>query len=288
MEKKLVLGTVQMGLDYGINNKAGKIPVEESFRILKKAFELGINTIDTAEAYGSAHQVIGNFHRLNSNIQYKIITKFPHEIKKDEVEQKIVSYVEELNVNNLEVLMFHSFDSYQKNKETLPILNNLKSRGLIKNIGVSVYTNFQIEVLLSEDEVSVIQLPFNLLDNEFQRGDLLEKAKLANKEIHTRSAFLQGLFFKNQFNDEVSLQLEDHLVKINNISEKEGISLTELALSYCLAQRNIDKVLIGVDSENQLIENVLAADYKISDDIIGKIKNIKVKNIDLLNPSLWK
>ena len=285
---KLILGTVQMGLDYGINNSSGKITLENSCMILSKAFELGIDTLDTAEAYGNAHQVIGNFHELHSEIKFKVITKVPHDAVTEEIEQKIRTYINDLNVDHLEVLMFHSFDSYENNKSIIAVLNDLKNHGIIKHIGVSVYTNNQIEALLLDDNVTVVQMPFNLLDNESIRGDLMNKMKDKGKIIHTRSAFLQGLFFKEQHeNNSISQKLSKELIAIKNISIEENTSIFNLALSYCLNQKNIDQVLIGVDSINQLIDNLKAVDYKMNHDALIKINALKVDNLDLLNPSLW-
>ena len=285
---KLILGTVQMGLDYGINNSSGKISLENSCTILSKAFELGIDTLDTAEAYGNAHQIIGNFHLFNPEIKFKVITKVPHDVVALEIEQKIKTYIKDLNVDYLEVLMFHSFDSYEKNRSIIAVLKNLKNHGIINHIGVSVYTNNQIEVLLSDDNVTVVQMPFNMLDNESIRGDLMHKMKAKGKVIHTRSAFLQGLFFKEQFeNNSITQKLSNELIAIKNISKEENTSISNLALCYCLNQKNIDQVLIGVDSVNQLIDNMKAVDYKINNDTLIKINALKVDNTDLLNPSLW-
>lgn len=285
---KLILGTVQMGLDYGINNSSGKITLDDSCMILSKAFELGIDTLDTAEAYGNAHQVIGNFHLLNPEIKFKVITKVPHDVVAGEIEQKIRTYINDLNVDCLEVLMFHSFDSYKNNRAIIAVLNDLKNQGIIKHIGVSVYTNNQIEALLTDDNVTVVQMPFNLLDNESIRGDLMNKMKAKGKVIHTRSAFLQGLFFKEQLeNNTVSQQLSSVLVAIKNIAIEENTSVSNLALSYCLNQKDIDQVLIGVDSVNQLIDNLKAVNYKMNHNAFLKINALKVDNLDLLNPSLW-
>lgn len=286
---KLILGTVQMGLNYGINNSLGKVTFENSCDILLKAFELGIDELDTAEAYGNAHQVIGDFHRLNPNIKFKVVTKIPHDGDVDKIEQKIRTYINDLNVDYLEILMFHSFDTYQKNKQIIPVLTNLKNQGIIKNIGVSVYTNSQIETLLLDDEITVVQMPFNLLDNESIRGDLMTKLKAKGKIIHTRSAFLQGLFFKEDSDDgSIFQKLYNELNTIKDIAKEENISISNLALSYCLCQENIDQVLIGVDSVSQLMENLKALNYKIEPKAVAKINAIKVKDLDLLNPSLWK
>ncbi|QIH39488.1 aldo/keto reductase [Flavobacterium sp. Sr18] len=286
---KLILGTVQMGLDYGVNNNSGKITFENSCLILSKAFEVGIDTLDTAEAYGNAHKVIGDFHKLNPEIKFDVITKIPHKVVVEEIEQKIRMYSTDLNVDCLEVLMFHSFDSYENSNQIISVLNNLKRQGLIKHIGVSVYTNSQIETLLLDDNVTVVQMPFNLLDNESIRGELMHKLKEKGKIIHTRSTFLQGLFFKERKDtSEIFQKLSKELIAIKTIAEEKKASISNLALSYCLTQEKIDQVLIGVDSVSQLLENVNALDYKMDQDTIQKINTIQVSNTDLLNPSLWK
>lgn len=288
---KLILGTVQMGLNYGINNSTGeKITFENSCDILLKAHELGIDTLDTAEVYGNAHEVIGEFHKMYPQIKFKVNTKIPHDYSVvDKIENKIRTYLNDLNVDNLEVLMFHSFDSYENSRPIIAVLKDLKNQGIIKHIGVSVYTNNQIEALLTDDNVTVVQMPFNLLDNESIRGDLMNKMKAKGKDIHTRSAFLQGLFFKEQLeNNTVSQQLASVLTAIKNIAIEENTSISNLALSYCLNQKGIDQVLIGVDSVSQLIDNLKAVNYKINQDAYIKINALKVDNLDLLNPSLWK
>jgi aryl-alcohol dehydrogenase-like predicted oxidoreductase len=285
---KIILGTVQMGLYYGINNKLGKISLEESHQILLRAYVSGITTLDTAEAYGNSHKVIGEFHKSYPNYRFNIVTKIPHSIEKNSIEIKIKEYLEDLGVNCIEILMFHSFDSFKSNQFTVDKLLELKSSGLINHIGVSVYSNDQLKYLLDKDDVTVVQLPFNLLDNYSVRGDLLEELKLKGKIIHSRSAFLQGLFFKKT-NDEniIVRKLQSELEILNEIAIQSNCSIEELALSYCLHQKNIDNVIIGVDSEDHLNTNMKASSFKIEKDTMQKINNIKIEDLDLLNPSLW-
>jgi aryl-alcohol dehydrogenase-like predicted oxidoreductase len=289
MKSKLILGTVQFGLKYGINNTIGKPKKDEVLSLLKVAYNSGIRLLDTAEAYGNAHQLIGNYHKKQDDFKFKIITKFPHQIKHNLIKSKVLEYLDLMNVNTVDVMMFHSFDSFQSNYNALDTLNELKSDGLIKNIGVSVYTNAQLKSLLNEDLITVVQLPFNLLDNFNVRGDLINQLKIKGKIIHTRSAFLQGLFFKNTSDDISIVQaLKPHLKTLNKITKKQGCSMEELALSYCIKQNNIDNVIIGVDSISQLNANIKAAAYEVNEEAFKCIDNIYVKNLDLLNPSLWK
>ena len=53
-------------------------------------------------------------------------------------------------------------------------------------------------------------------------------------------------------------------------------------------QKNIDNVIVGVDSKYQLNSNIEAANYKISEEVLKCINNIAVEDLNLLNPSLWK
>jgi uncharacterized protein len=283
---KLALGTVQMGIAYGINNTRGKISFIDSQSILNESFSKGIRVLDTAVGYGDSHHVIGTFHEAYPDKKFEIISKISSSV--DDIDKEIEEYLHELRIDYLEGLLFHSFTSYKSSGDIIRKLVDLKSRGLIKKIGVSIYTNSEFEVLLRDKEIDIIQLPFNLLDNFTLRGALLKEAKKLGKIIHTRSSFLQGLFFRNP-NDELGIvrSLQRELLEINRIAQEEGLSIASLALGYCLAQITIDKVIIGVDSLEQLRSNLIDCEVELSNNAIREIDKIIVKNIHLLNPSLW-
>lgn len=284
---KFILGTVQMGLNYGINNRDGKIAQEESLGILEYAFDNGIKILDSAEAYGNAHEIIGTFHRSRPSKTFEIITKLPTQID-IKITDCVNLYLKQLQVNHLHALLFHSFSSYKNNIKNFDELLELKAFNKIKNIGVSVYTNEEIEEVILNDDVDIIQLPFNLLDNSNLRGKILEKAKAKGKTIHTRSALLQGLFFMDIYADNNTVKsLKNELLQLSNISSVNKISIAQLALSYCLQQKTIDNVLIGVDSIQQLKYNLKSVNHIIENETILEINKIKVEDINLLNPSLW-
>lgn len=283
MSSKLILGTVQFGLNYGINNTQGKPAKENVFKILSYAYEKGIRYLDTAELYGDAHNLIGEYHRLNPDKKFDIITKFPHNLDGN-LQDKINSYLVELDINNLHAILFHSFESYiQHRSQLIGKIDN------VTKLGVSVYTNEQMDEVINDRNIEIIQLPFNLFDNLNLRGELLLKAKLKNKTIHTRSAFLQGLFFMNKDNpNTIRFKLEKELEFISNLATRYSTSIGTLALNYCLKQVNIDGVLIGVDSLDQLKENFSFLESQLSDSFLDDIDSIKIDNIELLNPTLWK
>lgn len=288
MIEKLILGTVQMGLPYGVNNTRGKISTDESFEILSEAYNAGIRTLDTAEVYGDAHRVIGRFNESNPDKIFKVVTKIPAGRETDNIENTVQQYLDRLQVERLEVLMFHSYASYESQMELTDVLQELKLNGLLRHVGVSVYTNREVEIVIEDDRIDLIQLPFNLLDNHNLRGDILEKAKVKGKIIHTRSAFLQGLFFKNATESHpVSDPLRSELLMIRDIAEKHGIYMATLALQYCLQQHYIDKVIIGVDSLDQLNSNIRTCKTVVEKSVFEEISKIHINNTRLINPSLW-
>lgn len=284
---KLILGTVQFGLKYGINNLQGKPDKEAVFEILSYAYENGIRHLDTAELYGNAHELIGEFHKINPSNKFQVTTKFPHDFE-DNLDNKIDRYLAQLNVDYLNAILFHSFESYKKHKEQLKNIIKHKNKS-IKNIGISIYSNEQMNEVIDDINIDIIQLPFNLFDNLNLRGELLIKAKDKNKTIHTRSAFLQGLFFMKKDNpNSTRIKLENELNIVEKISLKSSIPIGSIALNYCLVQANIDGVLIGVDSLQQLKENIAFAENKIPNQYLDEINTIRINNVELLNPSMWK
>jgi aryl-alcohol dehydrogenase-like predicted oxidoreductase len=286
LSDKLILGTVQFGLKYGINNSQGKPEKESVFEILSYAYDNGIRYIDTAELYGNAHELIGEFHKSNPTKCFNIITKFPHHFQ-GSLDGKICNYLNQLNINHLEAILFHSFDSYLIHKSQLNDIVKLKNKS-IRYIGVSVYTNEQMNEVIDDINIDIIQIPFNLFDNLNLRGELLIKAKSNNKIIHTRSAFLQGLFFMTKdSSNSIRIKLENELDIVENISFKFSIPIGSIALNYCLMQANIDGVLIGVDSLEQLKENINFAENIIPNQYFDEINAIRINNIELINPTMW-
>src|SRR5258706_13660907 len=164
---KFILGTVQFGLPYGINNGLGKPDQHEVNSILDFAYQSGIRLLDTAEAYGDSQEVIGKYHRQSAN-RFEIITKFSS--KRDDLpvqlKERIKRNLETLAVDSLYSYMFHSFSDFKSYYQAFQSeLRELKQTGVVQRLGVSVYTNQEIEELLKVDDIDLIQLPFNLLDN---------------------------------------------------------------------------------------------------------------------------
>jgi aryl-alcohol dehydrogenase-like predicted oxidoreductase len=290
MIEKLVLGTVQLGLDYGINNQLGKPSREKSFEILNKAFDKGVSILDTAEAYGNSQEIIGQFLKENPQKPFHIITKLSanSNVKPKHFLNHIEKNCSVLNVNKLYGYMFHNYQSFKSKLNLYDKLIFARDIKLITKAGISLYTNDEIEdVLANYKEFDFIQIPFNLFDNSIKRKALLDKAKAQNIEVHSRSVFLQGLFFKNSKALSQKLKaLVPYLEVLNGIKSKFNLNTLTLSLQYVLQKDYIDQVLIGVDTPEQLNNNVDSClkNVNIPHELIDAIN---VKENELLNPSNW-
>jgi aryl-alcohol dehydrogenase-like predicted oxidoreductase len=288
MRTKLILGTAQIGMDYGINNKRGKISKSEAFEIFEYAFDNGIEYLDTAPVYGDAQQIIGEYHHLYPTKKFKIITKIPSGYSFEKIENLIDEFLLEMNVSSIDVIHFHSINDYLNTEKNLlnGIISSLKKNNKVKSFGVSIYENSDAELLLLDTNINIIQLPFNLLDNLNCRGSLLKDSNLSGKKIHSRSAFLQGLFLmessKVPFDD-----LKPYIEEAKAISTRFDVPIDELALQYCLNQNLIENVLIGVDSLAQTIKNISIARKQLPIECLEAVNNIIVQDIANLNPNRW-
>lgn len=284
---KLVLGTVQMGLDYGINNTSGKMTSTEAMEVINTAHTAGVEYLDSAAAYGSSEEVIGHYNESYKAKRLKIITKLMHD---QEVSSSVTASLDKLKCDKIDVLLFHSFEHYKSSTQSRHTLERLLSTSKVGRVGVSVYTNEEAVSLLNDPLVTIVQAPFNLLDNENLRADTFKKLKAAGKEVHTRSVFLQGLFF--MVNDKAPTFLKplfNYLSKLEEIVLNYQLSIGQLALGYALSQEYIDKVLIGVDSHAQLQQNLGLIEQGVPREAIEQVSDqINVKDKDYLNPSKWR
>ena len=194
----LAIGTAQFGLDYGISNSAGKVKLPEIKKIIKLASDSGIDTIDTAMAYGDSEELLGKCSLEN----FKIITKIGAiQESENRIENWILDEVhlslKKLKLNNIYGLLLHRPNELiSKKGETLFYsIQNLKKLGLVKKIGISIYSTDELVSILDSYDIDIVQLPLNIFNREAINNDILKILKSRDIEIHARSCFLQGLLF---------------------------------------------------------------------------------------------
>ena len=285
---KLALGTVQFGLKYGIANKNGQIIFQEAKKILQYARNANIELIDTAISYGDSEKIIGDVGIKD----FKFVSKLPALPKGDFninswVENKIQFSLKRLGIQSLYGLLIHRSENLlgDSGKKMLEALNKLKSRGILKKIGVSIYDTSELDKLTSLIKLDIVQVPLNIVDQRILANGLLSKLYKNNIEVHTRSVFLQGLLLMSKQKRPSSFNQWNNLWKIwHEWLEDNQITALEATIRYALSIKEISKVIVGVDSKEQLHQIILASN--------GKLPPIPpelfIDDINLLNPSNWK
>jgi len=284
---KLALGTVQFGLPYGVSNQIGQVKPSEVSKILNLAVSKGINTLDTAIAYGSSETVLGE-HNLEG---FDIITKLPF-IPEDVsditgwVEEQMINSLDRLNTPKVNAVLLHRPEQLisEIGVEIYAALTSLKSRGLTERIGISIYSPDEFLNLSRDFRFDLIQAPFNVLDTRLQDAGAFDVLESQDTQLHVRSIFLQGLLLMdkkqrpNKFNHWSRLWTKwEEWLNENNLTPLEA------CIRHALSIPQIEKVVVGVDSANQLQEIVTAADGSLP--IIPS--DISCRDEKLLSPHLW-
>ncbi|MBQ8779833.1 MAG: aldo/keto reductase [Alistipes sp.] len=272
---KLVLGTVQFGCQYGINS-VGQPNVQMVSEILDVANNVGVTILDTSAAYGNAEEVLGE---VNASNIFQIISKYPkcNKTVRDTLDDSLKS----LGCSKLYGYLLHHFSVYTENKTVWNDFIQLKVDGKVEKIGFSLYEPYELDMILNDDiPFDLIQIPFNIFDRQFE--SYFGRLKQMNVEIHVRSTFLQGLFFKDRDTlPEKLLPLKPYLKRLDEYAKDTGLSVAEIALNYNIQNPYIDGVLIGVDTKDQLQTNFKSVSDKRVD------LSIDVKETELLKPVNW-
>jgi aryl-alcohol dehydrogenase-like predicted oxidoreductase len=288
---KIGLGTVQFGLDYGISNTSGKTTPDEVIRILETAERNGIRVIDTAALYGESERVLGQ--ALPEKHSFDIITKSPRFTETINTERaRILEQAFRQSLQNLHavsvygLLIHHADDLIGDGSNALmDRMHELKQNGLVKKIGVSVYTAKQIDRVLDKFTIDLIQLPVNVLDQRLLVSGHLARLKAAGIEVHARSAFLQGLLLM----DPAALppyfdSIKRHLTDYHRTLQLRGLTPVQSALGFVTGLNEVDKVICGVNNQMQLDE-ICTNQSPLDTDIF---RRFALSDEVIVNPSLWK
>lgn len=281
--KKIVIGGAQFGNHYGIANTEGVLKSKDVKIILDFAHKNGISSIDTAKSYGGSEKIIGDI-LSGLNQEWNVITKLNNSSSSLENQYKS-------SMNNLRVLPYavlsHSYEDFM----SLPfykLLKKLKKDHKLKKIGVSVYTAKQIESILKTHKPDLIQCPLNILDTRLYKSGVLDRLKGEGIEIHARSLFLQGLFYLSKSKIKKKFpELSDTFEELYIISKEAGVTIAELSLLWVSSLKQIDKIVIGVDSIDQLKMHIATLNKKINKITFDKALKLNFKNEKILNPTFW-
>lgn len=283
----LALGTAQFGSTYGVANKESLIDQVEANKILKYAFNFGIDTIDTAKNYHNSERLIGNFGVSD----FKLVTKVPSIPNNCDPEkwlaEQINDSLKKLNLSNLYAVLFHNTADLLSDlgSNLMNAATKIKGAGLVKKVGISVYDPMELHEVYSKFKVDLVQLPLNLFDRRFEESGWLKRLHKDGVEIHIRSVFLQGLLLMSL--EKIPKKFSNwqtHFEKFHAHLISKKINPIEACLSYPMGIKEIDKIIVGVDTLEQLIEIVHYSKQKAS---FKDTSFLKSSDESLINPKWW-
>jgi aryl-alcohol dehydrogenase-like predicted oxidoreductase len=285
--ERLAIGTAQFGQDYGIANRGG-VTIDQAASILQVAASAGIDTLDTAMAYGDCEAWLGTIGVK----RWRVVSKLPavDESCKDVggwAQRCLQRSLETLGIEGLHALLLHSPGQLlgRQGDALFVALTRLREQGLTKKIGVSVYSPAELETLIRRFDFDIAQVPLNVVDRRLLHSGLLGVLQQAGVEIHTRSVFLQGLLLMNIGSRPPGFdRWQPFWERWHEWLEHEHVTAVQAAVSFALSRPEIDRVIVGVDCRRQLDDILAAARAPIALDFPSDLESAERALID---PSQW-
>jgi voltage-dependent potassium channel beta subunit len=286
---------------------------------IERAYDLGINFFDTANVYarGEAEKVVGKVLGQYPRDSYVLATKvyFPmgdgpndRGLSRKHILEQCDASLKRLGVEYIDLYQAHRYDPSVPLAETLIAFDHLVKQGKILYYGVSEWSAGQIAHaadltrLAGLNPIASNQPQYNMLQRQIEK----EVMPLCGREgigIINFSPLAQGLLTgkyqpgqplpqgsrasdpkQNVFlnRGELDQQLLTQVQKLVPLAEQEGMSLSQLALAWCLRNPELSSVIIGASKPSQVEENVGAVGKKLSAETLEAIAQI-LKDTHLTN-----
>lgn len=284
---RLALGTAQFGLPYGIANRTGQVSSEEAGRMLQLALINGIDTLDTAISYGKSESCLGEVGTQG----FKVVTKLPAlpdtcADVSDWIRRQVAASVSRLGINRLHGLLLHKPEQLLSphGSAIYRTLRQLQDDGHVQKIGVSIYSPDELEAIIPKFSFDLVQAPYNLVDRRIFSSGLMQRLKDHNIEVHTRSAFLQGLLLMAE--DEIPTKFapwSELWRRWHGWLALHETSALQACLAFALASNEIDRVIVGADSIIHVAQILAVAGSEPS----GNFAELQCEDDSLINPAHW-
>ncbi|MBI9082619.1 MAG: aldo/keto reductase [Desulfobacterales bacterium] len=291
---QLVLGTVQLGMPYGIANKLGQPNQNNATKIIEFAWNSGIKEFDTAQGYGEAEIVLGKaFQELGISDEVAVINKFSDRIDhlNEEIMQKeLDKSLEKLGLSHFSSMMIHDESLLFKCSRGLgDIFQKFIQLKKFDSVGISIYSPENAIKALHEEVINFIQVPGNVIDRRFEEFGVFDLAKKKNKKVYIRSIFLQGLLLMEPEQIPTKMNYSVPVIeRFISLSDSFGLTREETAIGFIKNGFPECKVLLGVDSLKHLQKNMKAWSLEYPEDLVKKVREVFSDVPDnITNWNLW-
>jgi len=294
------LGTVQLGMKYGLGADSDKPSEETAFAMLDKAMELGVNNLDTANNYGDSQKVIGRWlcrRRAEGKALPFVITKIgplkhgSFDLLRDDVLFQTEGCKKELGMEKLDCLMLHDFEDYEEDGDALrKIFEEMKKEGFCRTNAISAYSHHDYGMIAASG-FDATQVNLNVFDWSRIDDGGIQKIADAGMKIFVRSTFLQGLVFHTPEDLDPRMSFCAPTVKRwNELCREFDMEPSVLAMSFILSVPGITCAVLGCDTEKHVILNcdMMNKVTKLSPEQMNILHEaFKDTPADVLNPGVW-
>lgn len=291
---RLVLGTAQIGMSYGIANTKGRPNMRETAAIVEEAWKSGYTFFDTAQDYGECEGILGAIIcEMGIANEVSIVTKLlpSNDPKRPEwILPSIEKTLDRLGVDHLWGLMLHREAWLGCWNDGLgECLVGFKNDGIVRHLGVSLYSVKEAKSALMNPDIDIVQLPCNVLDQRMLSEGVFDLARERNKICFVRSIYLQG--FLTMLPEAVEKKMPFAAAaskRWHELAHEYGSDPVDLAMRFALALDS--PLVVGVESVSQMKRNVamLSAEPLKRKDIehIGRCMS-HVAGDRIINPINW-
>jgi len=292
------LGTVELGLDYGVPVAGEHLrpPEEHAARLLNRALDLGVNFIDTACAYGVSEEVIGRALKGRRN-EYILATKLapireegqPDQELREQVKASITESLRMLQTDVIDLLQLHYAPvDVVRSGRVLAAAREAQRAGYVRFIGASTYGEEVPLAVLEDGGYDTLQVAYNLADRTLEE-QVLPRAQRQGVGVIVRSVLLRGvLSHRYRFLPAALEDLKAAIERLAELADAEASSLPEMAYRFVLGHPAVATALVGTARDEEL-EAALAFAGRgmLAPTLVARIREITVSDRAQLDPSTW-
>ena len=228
----------------------------EAIRAIRKAIELGMTLIDTAEMYAAGHseELVGQAIKPLQREQLFIVSKVaPMNLHYADVIKAAERSLKRLQIDWLDLYLIHHPNPQVPLRETIEAMEKLVERNLVRFIGVSNFDVSQMEEArgcLSRSEIVANQVEYSLLARSAER-DVLPYCRQHQMTVMAHRPLARGTLSRNKFLEEVG--------------KKYDKTAAQVALNWLIAQEEVIAIPKAVNLDH-LEQNAGAAGWKLSEE----------------------
>jgi hypothetical protein len=301
----------------------GSIEETEFIKAINRALDVGINSFDTAEAYGfgasekSLAKALGS-RRKEAVITTKFGVGYPDKPNyRDGSRQRVMESIEKslksLNTDYVDVYLVHWPDRVTPFEETMGALDDLVKQGKVRAVGLSNFKLNEIQRCMSARRVDVVQYCWNMFDRRMEKeifpycrengigvmaygslaygmltGTLTEEMAFEKGDWRSKRGQLANLnLFQHLFGSDHYLKNLRAVEDLKGVAKRYGKTVPQLALRWTLSNPVISTALVGCRNPREVDDNVGAVGWSISDADMKEIDAIFARHGAITMPEVW-